>query len=256
MQNNLNASIEGYQASPVSEGESGATVYRLTKPGQPTLYLKSGKGEIASDIREEMLRLQWLAARLPVPQVIAFEESQNATTLLTTALPGRSAENLLHDPTTDRSVVVYAIAQFLHRIHALPAIECPFDSTHRVRMNQARRRIDLGLVDESDFDECRQGWTAQQVWDELTAMLPLPFEEVVTHGDFSLENIFLEGNQVTGCIDTGRVGIADPYQDLAILWNNLEEFGAPLQAQLFLDYGIADPDLRMIQFHLCLDELF
>ena len=90
----------------------------------------------------------------------------------------------------------------------------------------------------------------------MHSLLPMSFDSVVTHGDFSVGNILLENGRVTGCIDVGRAGVADPYQDLAILWHNLEEFGSDLQVHLFRSYGIAEPDARKIQFHLCLDEFF
>lgn len=59
-----------------------------------------------------------------------------------------------------------------------------------------------------------------------------------------------------GCIDVGRVGIADRYQDLAILWNCLGEFSPSLQKRLFQKYGIDNPDMNKLQFHLMLDEFF
>ena len=61
---------------------------------------------------------------------------------------------------------------------------------------------------------------------------------------------------MTGCIDVGRLGAADPYQDLAILWENLGEFGADAQRALWRAYGVAAPDERKLLFHLCLDEFF
>ena len=38
---------------------------------------------------------------------------------------------------------------------------------------------------------------------------------------------------VTGCIDVGRVGTVDPWQDLALLWHALAEFGCALQLVVF-----------------------
>lgn len=86
--------------------------------------------------------------------------------------------------------------------------------------------------------------------------LPLTPDPVATHGDFSLDNLLIHDGEVVGCIDVGRAGIADRYQDLAILWNCLGEFGASLQERLFLQYGLPAPDQRKLQFHLLLDELF
>ncbi len=90
----------------------------------------------------------------------------------------------------------------------------------------------------------------------MQQLLPLKPDPVVTHGDFSLDNVLIGGGEVVGCIDVGRVGIGDRYQDIAILWNSLGEFGSSLQERLFEQYGIADPERGKLQFHLMLDELF
>jgi len=117
-------------------------------------------------------------------------------------------------------------------------------------------RLDAGLVDVDDFDEEREGWSAEQVWDEMSALLPFAPDPVVTHGDISLDNILIADGGHVGCIDAGRAGIADRYQDLAIVWHGLAEFGRPLQERFFATYGIDQPDERKISFHLMLDEFF
>lgn len=149
-----------------------------------------------------------------------------------------------------------AIAAFLRRVHAIPVSECPFNSDIAFRLSQARARIDEGSVEIDDFDEEREGWTAEQVWTALHDLLPFTPDPVVTHGDFSLDNLLIHGGQVTGCIDVGRAGIADRYQDVAILWNGLGEFGPSLQDRLCQEYGIFEPDRRKLGLHLLLDELF
>ena len=63
-------------------------------------------------------------------------------------------------------------------------------------------------------------------------------------------------SDVVGCIDAGRVGIADRYQDVALSWNSLVEFDASRQDRFLEQYGIADADERKLQFHLLLDEIF
>lgn len=152
--------------------------------------------------------------------------------------------------------IVDALATFLRRLHAIPVNECPFTSDHAYRLARARERIDAGLVEEDDFDDEREGWTAEQVWKAMRQLLPMPSDTVVTHGDFSLDNILIVDGEVVGCIDVGRVGIADRYQDLAILWSCLGEFDPSLQDRLLTQYGVTDLDQRKLQFHLMLDELF
>ncbi|MCC2976581.1 APH(3')-I family aminoglycoside O-phosphotransferase [Sphingomonas sp. PL-96] len=253
----LSAELAGYKWARNNVGEAGAAVYRLHgKPGAPDLYLKHGTGAPGDDVEEEAAKLSWMAGRIPVPAVVHFVRTPGEAWLLMTALPGQTAYQHLESRPADRPAIVDALVAFLQRLHALPVSDCPFTSDHVHRLAQARRRIDAGLVEEDDFDEARAGWTAEQIWSAMQRLLPLTPDRVVTHGDFSLDNVLMVDGEVVGCIDTGRVGTADRYQDLAILWNCLGEFGGELQARLFDRYGIAVPDGRKLQFHLMLDELF
>lgn len=252
----VRSATEGYAWTPATDGESGGVVFRLTAPGRPALYLKLGTGRVADDITAELARLELLAGRLPVPAVRLFVRAPEDAYLLTTAVPGQSAYEYLISHPDRRAETVESLAHFLRVVHSLPLADCPFHAGHDLRLAAARRNLEAGLVDTDDFDEEREGWTAEQVWSEMTGLLPLTFDRVVTHGDFSLGNVLVEDGRVTGCIDVGRAGAADPYQDLAILWHNLAEFGEAAQRALWPAYGIRDPDERKLRFHLCLDEFF
>lgn len=253
----LSEPLQGYSWTRNLVGESGGEVYRLHgKPGAPELYLKYGHAAVADAIRDEMVRHCWLASFVPVPAVMHFTSAPGEAWLLMTALPGETAYQALEAKSADRLALVDGLARFLRRLHAIPVGECPFNSDHAYRLGLARKRIDAGLVDEDDFDAERGGWTAEQVWQSMQRLLPLKPDPVVTHGDFSLDNLLICGGDVIGCIDTGRVGIADRYQDVAILWNCLGEFGSDLQDRLLMTYGLPDRDQSKLDFHLMLDELF
>lgn len=247
---------EGYAAEAVTNGESGGRVYRLTCPGRQALFFKYGSGRVARDILDEIARLQWLQKRLPAPRVRRFGGNEACAWMLTTALGGRPASECLARNPESRTAIVQAMAEFLQRMHRLPVESCPFRSDHRVRMFEARRNLEAGLVDVEDFDEQRRGWTAERVWAQLSALAPGKVDSVVTHGDYSLDNIHVSRGRVVGVLDVGRLGVADPYQDLAILWSNLAEFGPALQQSLLDAYGTPRPDRRRLEFHLCLDEFF
>lgn len=253
----MSAGLEGYEWARDTVGESGGAVYRLHGKGQaPDLFLKYGKDAVADDVTEEIVRLRWLAGRAPVPAVAQFVRTPDEAWLLMTAMQGKTAYQVLASDPDAGPGVVDALAAFLRRFHAIPVSESPFNSDHAFRLSCARRRINAGLVEIDDFDEEREGWTAEQVWEAMQSLLPLKPDPVVTHGDFSLDNLLILDGEVVGCIDVGRVGIADRYQDLAILWNGLGEFDPSLQERLFQQYGVPDPDQRKLQFHLMLDELF
>lgn len=253
----ITLALEGYRWARDTVGESGGSVYRLQDgAGGPDLFLKHGVGSIAGDVTDEMTRLMWLVDYLPVPVVSRFVRTANEAWLLMSAMRGRTAYQVLAAELDNRYAVVDALAAFLVRLHAIPAGECPFNADHFLRLSRGRARIDAGLIDVDDFDAQRAGLSAEQVWTALQGLLPIAADRVVTHGDFSLDNLLIADGAVVGCIDVGRVGIADRYQDLAILWNCLGEFDVSLQARLFERYGIAEPDRARLEFHLMLDELF
>lgn len=238
-------------------GQAGADVYRLPGLGpDQDLYLKHGIGRAADDLTSEMARLRWIGEHLPVPEVRCFVSSPPEAWLLSTALQGQTAFELLQEEPDSAASLVPAIARFLRRIHAIPVEGCPFNADHRLRLALARQHLEAGLVDTDDFDDDHAGWSAEQVWAEMTALLPIVPDSVVTHGDFSLDNLLCDGGEVVGCLDLGRAGIADRYQDLAILWNNLREFGEEPAKLLFEAYGIDRPDWAKLRFHLDLDEFF
>ena len=252
--------LGGAERAACRIGESGAGVERIVAADGGVSFLKMGTGLRAGDVCDEFARLQWLARRWPVPAVRHFVATPAAAWLWTEALPGRSAFEELERATTAaaRGRIAAELGRFLRRLHAVPTEECPFRSDAALRLARARARLEAGEIDESDFDAERAGWTAERVWAELLRTRPRSTEEVVTHGDFSLDNVFLADGEVTGCLDVGRTGVADRYQDLAILTNCLDEFGAELTAHFFAGYGLspAAVDPQRIHFHRLLDECF
>ncbi len=108
--------------------------------------------------------------------------------------PGKQHSVLEEYPDSGENIVD-ALAAFLRRLHSIPVSNCPFNSDRVFRLAQAQSRMNNGLVDASDFDDERNGWPVEQVWKEMHKLLPFSPDSVVTHGDFSLDNlIFDEGN--------------------------------------------------------------
>ena len=254
--------LEGYSLTPAIDGESGGSVLRMDAAGRPSCYLKHGTDAIATAITDEMARLAWLTGRVAVPRIVHFERSHNAAYLVTTALPGRSAYDLLVERPAQRVMVARALGTFLRAWHALPTVDCPFRSDRELRLAAARRRLEAGEVDESDFDEAREGMSAEAVWEVMVALRAGVTGDapVVTHGDFSLGNVYLSDAgadvAVTGAFDVALAGVADRYQDVAIAWRDLGDFGEEAQRAFLASYGIDAPDLPRLEFHLCLDEFF
>ncbi len=225
--------------------------------GGGDLYLKWGEHAVAQAIADEAHRLWWLQGRMPAARPLSFVTQDAQAWLLTAALPGRSGDAWLERDPALLPRIIDAFASFLVQLHALDPAECPFRADAAVRIADARRQVREGLVDEDDFDPDHEGWSAGDVLAEVERLAPIAKATCVTHGDFSLGNLILdEGMTVTGCIDVGRLGVADPYQDIAIFWQNLAEHGPAMQ-QRFLDaIGLRQPDADRLALHRCLDELF
>lgn len=253
----LAALLAGSAGEPAPAGEGGAAVVRLTLADGRRAFLKHGVGSTAADIADEADRLRWLQGRMPCAAVLHHASEGGGAWLLTEALPGRTGDEILAAEPHRWPAVIAAFASFVRRLHALPVAECPFEAGVSVRLAAARRNIDAGLVDETDFDDARAGWSAERVWRRLQELVPASTERVVTHGDLSLGNLVLDDAcDVSGVIDVGRLGLAERYQDIAILWSNLAEFGAAAQSR-WLAAAVAEPvDRRRLEFHCCLDELF
>lgn len=249
--------IGSWIATPSPVGESGCGVLRLDdREGQTVAYLKHGKDALGDAVADEMIRLRWLNSRLPVPEIIRFVATQDECWLMTKALAGKSARALLDEDPDDLGIIVDALADFLRLIHELPTVECPFDARLERRLNEGHARIDAGLVNEADFDREQQGWSAEDVWKAIQAQLPLETDLVVTHGDFSLDNVLIEDGGITGCIDVGGAGLADRYHDLAICWRDLADYGSDAQARFLMRYGVGEGDRRKLETYQLLNELF
>jgi aminoglycoside 3'-phosphotransferase-1 len=248
--------VDGCEWTQNSTGDSGAKVYHLVGSGSRRFYLKHGRGSVAHDVTDELVRLRWLTDKIAVPKVCHFVASRDEAWLLTEALPGLTAYQALGADLADRGAMVDALADFLRRFHALPVDACPFNGNYRLRLLQAEDRMSAGLVDTDDFDHERAGWTAAQVWDDMISLLPFTPDPVVTHGDLSLHNILIDSGQIVGLVDVARLGTADRYQDLAILCDGLHEFDDTLQQRLLRAYGIEAVDERKLRFHQALDEFF
>ncbi|ETQ03757.1 hypothetical protein P645_3971, partial [Acinetobacter baumannii UH10707] len=52
------------------------------------MFLKHGKGSVANDVTDEMVRLNWLTAFMPLPTIKHFIRTPDDAWLLTTAIPG------------------------------------------------------------------------------------------------------------------------------------------------------------------------
>lgn len=239
-------------------GCSGAQVFRLTSTDQTTFYLKTVSRGLSNSLLPEKSKLEWLNNKLPVPNVLEFAENESTEFLLLSEVIGKEASD--ESFKENKRETIRELSSGLQMIHSVPTDECPFSARLDEKVEAVRKRLKSGLIDESDFDEIRQGRTAENLFQELleTMLETAPDKEdlVFTHGDFCLPNIILENKKLSGFIDWGNAGAADKYQDIALIARSIESnFGAEWTKTFFEFYEI-EPDWEKIKFYQLLDEFF
>jgi aminoglycoside phosphotransferase len=235
------------------ERPNGAPVYLKTRPIPPT--------PAARPLFDEAERLGWMhAVGLPVPAVLQYHEWKGREYLLLTAMPGTAASATR--PADRHGAVVAALATGLRLLHATNISACPFDQSRRSRLATAEARLRAGLVAEAKLDAGRQGRSAGDLYAELVATAPATEGRVFTHGDYCLPNVLLEedgagGLRVSGFVDCGDAGVADPCQDLALCARSVAfNLGAEWVPPLFARYGLEHVDESKLAWYQRLDEFF
>lgn len=205
------------------------------------------------DLVAEGERLAWLRRQgIPAAEVLDCRPGL----LVTAEVPGRSAAESW--PAADRPRVVDALTDLTRALHALPVADCPFDRRLAVTVPQAL----AAEVDLDDLDDERHGWTREELVAELLATRPRQEDLAVCHGDLCVPNVLFDPGtcEVTGVIDTDRLGVADRWADLAIITRSLAarynpQYG-PWAAGRLLDRYRVPPDPAKIAFYRLLDEFW
>jgi aminoglycoside 3'-phosphotransferase-2 len=236
------------------EGMSGASVFRVRSANSISHYLKVACDDRAHVLAEEIARTEWLSAHdIAVPRFVKQFQSETFTAALMTAVPGRhltqDEENLLK--------MVHSLGRGLALLHSIPSETCPFDEMPITRLQRAKKAVDSGLVDITQFDERNVRLTPRRIYDRLIRNIPTRNQTVVAHGDATLSNILVCPSGEVGFIDCGNSGRSDPYLDLAILKEDLLTCFGTDAAQRFLEaYGLREWDEQRDNFFRDLYELF
>jgi aminoglycoside phosphotransferase len=243
-------------------GMSRAAIYRVSGlPQWGTAYLKVEECTEEDDLLREKQVLEWLRGRLPVPQVLYFDELDGTQFLLISEIAGLHAaaeEHFVSEAAI--TAMIRALARGLRRVHALDFRECPFRRDLDVVLAEAQERVERGLVDSSELERENMGRDPREILQELQDTRPAAEDLVFTHGDYCLPNIILQGDKISGFVDWGRGGVADRYTDIALAVRSLR-YNLAGRADLDLiriflgEYGLSPADEAKIDYYILLDEL-
>lgn len=238
----------GVTIEPVWFNEVGGRTFQLGD-GR---FVKWSPRSAGVDLREEVDRLGWAVAYTEVPRVLDFGEDGSAQWMVTTAIAGTSAvaARWLGEPRT----AAQAIGAGLRAMHdSLPVADCPFEWGVESRIAHAEQRIVAGDGPATWSSE-HQHLTVVDARARL-ADPPDVIGQVVCHGDACAPNTLLaEDGTWLAHVDLGRLGVADPWADLAIATWSLEwNYGPGHDAELLGAYGVEPDPERTAYYRLLWD---
>ncbi|MGW4715812.1 APH(3'') family aminoglycoside O-phosphotransferase [Nocardia sp. NPDC004260] len=211
--------------APVGSGESGAEVFRSADGSR---YAKCVDPGGVADLALERDKIVWLDGHgIPGPLALDWRACDDGACLVTSAVPGVPADAVSGE-TLGRAWE--SIADTVRRLHEVPTEQCPFDRGLARMFAMAQDVVVRGAVHAEFLPEEQQSTPPTvlltRLAGELEPRMTQEFAEaVVCHGDLCLPNIILdpETHTVAGFVDLGRLGIADPYADIALLLANSRE---------------------------------
>jgi aminoglycoside phosphotransferase len=222
--------------------------------------------ELSEEAENEYKMMEWLADKLPAPQIVCYEKDSNRSYLLMTKLVGEMSCSaaLMEKP----KQLVTMLAEGLKMLWKIDILSCPCFNSIDNKLKLAEIRTKQNLINIEDAETGTFGDGGFTSPEELLQWLKdnKPVEELVfAHGDYCLPNIFIKDNEINGFIDLGRSGAADKYQDIALCYRSLKHnfdgsYGGKIHVDfnaesLFDELGI-EPDWEKIKYYILLDELF
>lgn len=250
----LLARLDPASVGDVGRGRLSNRLIRVVDRLAGPAYLKVAKGSTAAvDLRSEADRLRWIAGRLPVPDVLFFEEGE-VTCLLLTEVPGAPAHARIDD--LGPTAVLAMLAETLREIHELPIEDCPFDGLFDLEIRRAERRLLEGLVDEAQFVDT-VGQAPGETLEWLRKRRNLLTDAVFTHGDFCMPNVMIDEGRVSGVLDWGLAGVADRHRDFMSVQVTLRRNLGPEWAAPFHEmYGEVEVDQQRVELYSVLNLYF
>jgi aminoglycoside 3'-phosphotransferase-2 len=243
--------LAAVRVEPIISGMSGADVFRLQS--EPACFLKLAEDGAAQSIREEIARTRWLAGQgIRVAPILRTHDDGRTVIMQTQALPGEPADRCAWP----KARLLSAIGQAVAKLHALPIVDCPFDESLAVRLERARRAIEQGDIDATDFASRNRNVAPRDLFARLGADLPEE-DAVVVHGDLTLSNMIVAADGSVGFIDCGHAGRADRYLDLAVLAAEItDHFGRSSIKTFTQAYGVQHWNEPKARYYADLYELF
>ena len=211
--------------------------------------------------------MRWLEGKLPVPKVLAYEQNGEEQYLLMTRVKGKMACDPYYMEQPE--ILVKILAEGIRMLWQVDITDCPRVRDLDTELKEAEDRVRKGQVSIDNAEPDTFGPDGR--FSDPEALLTWlkehkpESERVLSHGDYCLPNIFLDGDKVSGFIDLGDCGIADKWRDISLLYRSLKHnfdgyYGGQVYPGFHPDMLFQalkmQPDWEKLDYYILLDELF
>ena len=208
--------------------------------------------------------LEWMQDKLPVPAVLCCETDAERQYLLMSRVQGEMACSAQY--MAQPALQVQLLAEAMLLLWHTDVTGCPIVRTLDDMLAAGEVRVAQHLVNTDDPDLFGPDgfYSPHKLLEWLKQNRPAP-EPALSHGDFCLPNILLNGNSLSGMIDLGDACVFDRWYDIALCWQSMYRnyngfYGGAVYSgwdpmRLFDALGIK-PDWNRIRYYICLDALF
>lgn len=237
----------------VWSNEVGVETFRIDRRGHDILFAKVAKAPVFPTFAAEAARMRWAHAHLPVPNVVDEGEADGLQWLVTRGLPGIDASREVH--TARPELTVRLLATGLRRFHDAPVADCPFSFRLDEALVHIADRVAGGDIDPGQhFHPVNAGLSVTDALEKLNRERPDTEDLVVCHGDYCFPNILIDGDQVSGFVDLGELGVADRWWDLAVgSWSTIWNVGEGYERLFVEAYGEQWDQPRVDYYRLLYD---
>jgi len=213
--------------SAIAESERGAYLIKRSRGPQYSEWLA----------QEHRVLTALAASSLPVPRPHQFLRRDTPlgaeAWLVMDCLPGESLCTVLqgNQAAATRSHLLRAFGQVLAAIHATPAPP----GLAQVDQPWLDRMLDMAAYNLAHY----QVDGSQELLERLQGNRPADVPATLIHGDFTLDNVLVAGDALSGVIDWSGGDWGDPRYDLALaIRPEPEAFGNQADVQAFFEgYG-------------------
>lgn len=255
----INKLVQGQQCSLDSIGCSNSAVYlydNLVVKVQPTSVYS----------QQEATMLNFFQGKIPCAKLLRYESDGGTDYLAMSRIYGQM---LIDKEYLSHPLRIFEVArQVLHNLWSIDAKTCPVDMSLSKKLKLAEYNVCHNMVDINNCQPDTFGKNGRFADPEALLRWLVdnkPTEQLaVTHGDLCLPNVIVSNGKPT-IIDVTMSGVADIYQDVALLYRSTRDnlmghydgvVHAPFDERAFFATIGVPVDKDKLDYYILMDELF